>query len=217
MLEILQRISEGKGREGDIEKLIELGEDIMDTALCGLGQTAPNPRLIPSGISGRSMKSIHHKYCRASVCASLFDAPCQNACPAGVDVPQYIEYIQRGMYMEAVNSIREMNPFPSVCGRVCTHPCEARCRRAQLDEPLAIRSLKGLQQIMSLSTLMHFILIWKEGKTKKGKKVAVIGEGLPGLLLPIIWQYGDMTSLYLKLPKDWGDVELCHSSLSSAQ
>ena len=194
MLEILQRISEGKGREGDIEKLIELGEDIMDTALCGLGQTAPNPVLNTIRYFRQEYEEhIHHKYCRASVCASLFDAPCQNACPAGVDVPQYIEYIQRGMYMEAVNSIREMNPFPSVCGRVCTHPCEARCRRAQLDEPLAIRSLKRFAADYELEHADAFYFdLEREGKTKKGKKVAVIGGGPAGLTAAYylaIWGY----------------------------
>ena len=219
MLEILQRISEGKGREGDIEKLIELGEDIMDTALCGLGQTAPNPVLNTIRYFRQEYEEhIHHKYCRASVCASLFDAPCQNACPAGVDVPQYIEYIQRGMYMEAVNSIREMNPFPSVCGRVCTHPCEARCRRAQLDEPLAIRSLKRFAADYELEHADAFYFdLEREGKTKKGKKVAVIGGGPAGLTAAYylaIWGYD--VSIF-EASQRLGDVELCHSSVSSAQ
>ena len=116
MLEMLQRVSEGKGRPEDIDTLLELGEDIMNTALCGLGQTAPNPVLNTIRyFRDEYEEHINSKYCRASVCASLFTAPCQNACPADVDVPQYIEYIQRGMYMDAVRSIREKNPFPSVC------------------------------------------------------------------------------------------------------
>lgn len=194
MLEILQRITEGEGREGDIETLIRLSEDIMDTALCGLGQTAPNPVLNTIRyFRDEYEKHINDKYCNASVCDPLFIAPCQNACPADVDVPQYIEFIQRGMYFEAVKSIRKKNPFPSVCGRVCTHPCESRCRRAQLDEAIAIRSLKRFAADYELQNAEAFYFDMEEAeKSKKGKKIAVIGGGPAGLTAAYylaIWGY----------------------------
>ena len=194
MLEMLQRVSEGKGRPEDIDTLLELGEDIMNTALCGLGQTAPNPVLNTIRyFRDEYEEHINSKYCRASVCASLFTAPCQNACPADVDVPQYIEYIQRGMYMDAVRSIREKNPFPSVCGRLCTHPCEERCRRDQLDESMAIRSLKRFAADYELKNAEAFYFDAELKKLpRKGKKVAVIGGGPAGLTAAYylaIWGY----------------------------
>ena len=194
MLEMLQRVSEGKGRPEDIDTLLELGEDIMNTALCGLGQTAPNPVLNTIRyFRDEYEEHINSKYCRASVCASLFTAPCQNACPADVDVPQYIEYIQRGMYMDAVRSIREKNPFPSVCGRLCTHPCEERCRRDQLGESMAIRSLKRFAADYELKNAEAFYFDAELKKLpRKGKKVAVIGGGPAGLTAAYylaIWGY----------------------------
>jgi len=87
MLEILTRITEGKGEEGDIERLIKLGENIKKTALCGLGQTAPNPVLSTiRHFREEYEQHIKYKYCPASVCQALFRSPCQNACPARVDV-----------------------------------------------------------------------------------------------------------------------------------
>jgi len=183
MLEILQRITEGKGKREDIETLKQLGEDIMDTALCGLGQSAPNPVLNSIRyFLDEYVKHIEKHHCDASVCAAMFLAPCQNACPAGVDVPQYIEYIRRGMLMEAVATIRERNPFPSVCGRVCTHPCEDRCQRAQMDEPMAIRSLKRFAADYELQNKEAFYFNEDQQKANgKNKTVAVIGGGPAGL------------------------------------
>lgn len=194
MLEILEKISQGKGEKEDIETLTKLGEDIKDTALCGLGQTAPNPVLNTIRyFRDEYEKHIEKKHCDASVCASLFMAPCQNACPAGVDVPKYIEYIQRGMYIDAVKSIREKNPFPSVCGRVCTHPCEDRCQRAKLDEAMAIRSLKRFAADYELKNASAFYFDEeKQEANSKGKKVAVIGGGPAGLTAAYylsIWGY----------------------------
>ena len=69
-------------------------------------------------------------------------APCIRDCPAGIDVPRYIGFIEKGMFAEAVAVVRERIPFPSVCGHVCYHPCEPKCRRASLEAPVAINSLK---------------------------------------------------------------------------
>ena len=69
-------------------------------------------------------------------------APCQQACPAGTDAGRYVGLIGEGRYDDAYAVAAEVNPFPSVCGWICTAPCETACRRGVLDEPIAIRTLK---------------------------------------------------------------------------
>lgn len=179
MLEILERITRGEGREGDIELLEELGETIKETAICGLGQTAPNPVLSTiKNFREEYEEHIHNKHCRAGVCGDLFISPCENACPANVNVPGYIALIAAGRLREAYNLVRQENPFPAVCGRVCTHPCESKCRRSQLDEPIAIADLKRYVADYVLKHEEPYVdIIFPD----KGKSVGIIGAGPSGL------------------------------------
>ncbi len=68
--------------------------------------------------------------------------PCRQACPAGVNVQGYVALVAAGKWAEAYRLIRQRNPFVSVCGRICHHPCESACYRGEVDEPLAIRAIK---------------------------------------------------------------------------
>jgi NADH-quinone oxidoreductase subunit F len=143
MLEILTRITEGEGREGDIELLEELGKQIAESALCGLGQTAPNPVLSTIRYFRHEYEAhIREKRCPAAVCKALFRAPCEHTCPAGINVPIYVGQIAQGKFADALATVKASMPFAAVCGRVCNHPCEAKCLRGQLDEPVAVHSLK---------------------------------------------------------------------------
>jgi NADH-quinone oxidoreductase subunit F len=143
MLETLERICAGEGREGDVDYLVELAGEIKRSALCGLGQTAPNPVLTTIRYFRHEYDAhIRDKRCPAGVCQKLVVAPCINECPAGTDVPSYVSLIGEGRLDEALATILDTNPFPSVCGRVCNHRCEAKCRRNQIDAPVAIRALK---------------------------------------------------------------------------
>ncbi|OHD56221.1 MAG: hydrogenase [Spirochaetes bacterium GWF1_51_8] len=179
MLEILERITHGHGREGDIELLEELGNTIKDTAICGLGQTGPNPVLSTIRYFRNEYEEhIKHKYCRAGVCSDMFISPCQNACPAGINVPGYISLISAGRIRDAYNLIRQDNPFPAICGRVCTHPCESKCRRGQMDEPIAICDLKRYAADIALSSDEPYKDIVFP---KKGKSIGIIGAGPSGL------------------------------------
>ncbi len=179
MLEILDRICQGQGQEGDIERLEELGAMIKDTALCGLGQTAPNPVL--SAIRHFRHEFVEHirdKKCRAGVCPELVRAPCQNACPAGVDVPGFVSLIGEKRFAEALRLHRERNPLAAICSRVCFHPCESKCRRSTLDEPLSIRALKRymVDQEKELALpAMH------ADPANAARKVAIVGAGPAGL------------------------------------
>ncbi|HBQ63797.1 MAG TPA: hydrogenase [Clostridiales bacterium] len=179
MLEILERITQGQGQEGDIERLEELGAMIRETAVCGLGQTAPNPVLSTIRYFREEYEEhIRDHYCRAGVCSELFISPCQNACPAGVNVPGYIALIAAGRVRDAYNLIRKENPFPGVCGRVCTHPCESKCRRAQLDESVSICDLKRyVADYVVKNEEPYMDLVFP----KKGKSVGIIGAGPSGL------------------------------------
>lgn len=180
MLEILERITRGEGMVGDIELLEELGETIRDTAMCGLGQTAPNPVLSTIKYFREEYEEhINKKYCRAGVCSDLFISPCENSCPANVNIPGYLSLIAAGRLIDAYNLIRQENPLPSICGRICTHPCEKRCRRGTVDEAVAICDLKRFVADYAMKyeeEYFHDIVC-----TKNGQKVAIIGAGASGL------------------------------------
>ncbi len=177
MLTILEAISRGEAKLEDLDQLKLLAEHIKKSSLCGLGQTAPNPVLSTlRHFRDEYEEHIVLKTCRAAVCEGLVRAPCQHACPAGVNVPEYSALVAEGKLSEAANIIRRRNPFVSVCGRVCDHPCEQRCRRSEIDQPLAIRALK------------RYIADYMEdydtpiARTAQGKaEVAIIGSGPAGL------------------------------------
>lgn len=179
MLEILERITQGQGKMEDIDLLIELGETIKKTALCGLGQTAPNPVLSTlREFREEYEEHILEKKCRAGVCKELFISPCQNACPAGVNIPGYLALVSEGRMGDAFNLIRRDNPFPAVCGRVCTHPCESKCQRSMLDEPLAIADIKRFVADTYYEDAQPFL---ERRFPPKGKSVGIIGAGPSGL------------------------------------
>ncbi len=105
-------------------------------------------------------------------------APCQQTCPAEINIPEYIRHIREGDYAAAVNTIRERNPLLLSCGRVCPHPCEDYCRRGIEDEPVSINQLK------------RFVADWEMNSGRRlpipcapdtGKRVAIIGGGPAGV------------------------------------
>jgi NADH-quinone oxidoreductase subunit F len=180
MLEILERITQGNGREGDIELLEELGAVIKQTAMCGLGQTAPNPVLSTiKYFRAEYEEHIKKRYCRAGVCSDLFISPCENTCPANINIPGYLALIASGRFLDAYELVRQENPMPSVCGRICTHPCEKKCRRATVDESVAICSLKRFVADYAYKNQRQYEqdIVFP----KNGKRVAVVGAGASGL------------------------------------
>jgi len=102
--------------------------------------------------------------------------PCTISCPAGVNVQGYVQLIGQGKYREAVRLIMERLPLPGVLGRVCPHPCEASCRRAEVDSPIAIRELKRF----AVDQVDFSELPVPEIKDRP-EKIAVIGSGPAGL------------------------------------
>lgn len=181
MLEILQRITEGKGKESDIDTLEHLGAVIKDTAMCGLGQTAPNPVLSTIRYFREEYEEhIYAKHCRAGVCGELFHSPCQNTCPAGINIPGYMSLIATGNYLGAARIMMRDNPFSGICGRVCTHPCESRCRRGTVDEAMNICELKRFATDWAYSQGFPTEEDLKPA-AKLDKKVAIIGSGPSGL------------------------------------
>jgi NADH-quinone oxidoreductase subunit F len=176
MLEILTNICEGKGRQGDIELLEEMAQVIKDSALCGLGQTAPNPVLSTIRYFRDEYEAhIKEKRCPAGVCSALFKSPCQNACPIGMDVPSYLALVRAGRLDDAYKVLLRTNPFPAVCGRVCDHQCQSKCRRATLDESLAIKFVKRFITDNAAKPKVEAV-----PATRK-EKIAVIGAGPAGL------------------------------------
>jgi NADH-quinone oxidoreductase subunit F len=177
MLHILQAICRGDAKLEDLDRLEQLAEDIKKASLCGLGQTAPNPVLSTLRyFRDEYEEHIVLKTCRAAVCEGLVRAPCQHACPAGVNVPEYIALAAEGRLTEAADIIRRRNPFVSACGRVCDHPCENRCRRGEIDQPLAIRALKRY-----IADNMPDFAAPMFRPVRKKAEVAIIGSGPAGL------------------------------------
>ncbi|MCX5675999.1 MAG: FAD-dependent oxidoreductase [Planctomycetota bacterium] len=177
MLEILTRITQGQGEMEDIDRLQELGEMIKEASLCGLGQTAPNPVLSTlRHFRDEYEAHIRLKRCPSHACEALAPTACASACPAHVNVPQYVALIGEGRFADALDVIRRRNPFASVCGRACHHPCEMFCRRGDVDEPVAIRHLKRF-----VSDRTKDVGTPPQWQGPRRGRVAVIGAGPAGL------------------------------------
>jgi len=105
-------------------------------------------------------------------------APCQRACPAGIDIPEYIHAVREKKFGEAIRIIKETNPFPLVCGRICVHPCEFDCRRNLVDNAVAINPLKRFVADYEMRSGQR-VQVPRAAET--GKRVAVVGGGAEGL------------------------------------
>jgi NADH-quinone oxidoreductase subunit F len=181
MYEILENISKGKGDLDQIDLLEELAHVVRDTTMCGLGQTSPNP--VISALRYYRDELVEHlrdKRCRAGVCVDLVGSPCQDACPLDTEAWRYVAHIARGEYEAAYQAIREANPFPSVCARVCNHPCEARCKAGRTGgRPVAIRHLKRF--VTDQVDPSVYQPSRQARPADQVKKMAVVGSGPAGL------------------------------------
>jgi heterodisulfide reductase subunit A-like polyferredoxin len=110
-------------------------------------------------------------------------APCKVECPANINVQGYVQLIKKKEYLKAVNLIRERNPLSAICGRICTHPCEAKCTRNDVDSAVAIRLLKRFASDKEMEMVKSGEFALPEEKTLPldAKKVAIIGAGPAGL------------------------------------
>jgi NADH-quinone oxidoreductase subunit F len=198
MLEILNCICKGRGQLKDLDKIREIAQGMESSALCALGQLTPGPVMAALRYFGDEfIAHIEDRRCPAGSCIELVPARCLNACPAGVDVPGYINLVAEGQYAEALEIHRERNPFAMICGRVCPAFCEKHCRRSDIDDPVAVRSIKRFMADHEAD------IPWDPPKweSPKNDKVAVIGSGPAGLTAGLrLAQMGYPVSVFEALP-----------------
>jgi len=198
MLEILTRITKGQGKMEDLSMLEDIANFMKEASLCALGQGAPNPVLSTL----RYFKDEYERHildlrCSAGVCTTLAPSHCQSACPAEVKIPIYVSLISQGNYDEALAVHRKSNPFPSVCGRVCPSFCEDKCRRGEVDEPVAIRDLKRFMTTRETGEWVPEV-----HEPDKGKSVGVVGGGPGGLTAALrLAQLGYHVCIYESNPE----------------
>ncbi|MGA2085740.1 MAG: FAD-dependent oxidoreductase [Terracidiphilus sp.] len=184
-LRILNSITAGGGTAEDMGLLDELGRMIRESSLCGLGQSAPNPVLTTIRHFRKEYEDhiVAHR-CRAGVCQELALSPCENSCPLRMNIPRFLQLYKEGGLEEAFVSVILDNPLPASTGRVCQHPCENRCRRQSIDEPVNMREAHrhiadAIYQSDRFDPMLERLRAGRLEPT--GRKVAVVGSGPTGL------------------------------------
>ena len=138
----------------------------------------------PVTVPGTERKAIYLAEDAQPGCAvidKLGKAPCSNTCPGGIHVQGYVALIGQGRFREALDLIRQAIPFPGICGRICTHPCEVNCRRAEVDQSVSIRLLKRFVADWELSHPDEAAPEPPPTPRPDAQRVAVIGAGPAGM------------------------------------
>ena len=208
-LRILNRVTDGAGRMDHLERLDELSRYIRDCSLCGLGQTAPNPVLTTMRHFRQEFEDhiVSHR-CVAGICTELALAPCENSCPLHMNIPRFLQLYKEGQIEEAFESVIMDNPLPCSTGRVCQHPCDHRCRRQTVDEPVNMREVhRFIGDYILLGD--HFEEAVRRVLARKlestGRKVAVAGAGPAGLTAAFyLALFGHDVTVFDSLPEAGG-------------
>ncbi len=184
-LAILNKITKGHGTYADLNTLELLCKTILDTSICGLGQTSPNPILTTLRYFRNEYEEhIQEKRCLAGVCDSLYMALCENSCPLHMNIPGYIELIKESRIEDAFELTLRDNPIPGTIGRICHFHCQMRCLREQIDEPVSQgeihRYLADTMYLLGKENEIYDKLL-KEKLPPTGKQIAIIGAGPAGL------------------------------------
>lgn len=179
-------VAKVEGRAGNFTVHIRQKPRFIDLDKCtGCGDcTEVCPVEVPSEFDTDliNRKAVYKRYPQAIPNAYAIDkqgiSPCKADCPAGIHVQGYVALIRQGKFKEALALIRKNNPLPAICGRVCTHPCEAACTRNKVDDPVAVMFLKRFVTDFEAAG---------EGadvppvENKRQEKVAIVGAGPAGL------------------------------------
>ncbi len=170
---LMRQVLDGEATMDTLETIRVTARAIQDSTDCAIGTNAA--KLVLDGLEGFEDDYISHIQEKRCLGSLQNPVPCVNLCPAGVDIPGYISLIGRGRLADAVKLIRKDNPFPIACAYICEHPCEARCRRTMIDDPMNIRGLKKYA-VNNAGQVPN-----PPCAPKTGKKVAVVGGGPGGL------------------------------------
>jgi NADPH-dependent glutamate synthase beta subunit-like oxidoreductase len=179
ILQLLEDVAWGRAGSDHLTALYSHADELIHSASDNISKKTGE--LVHTVLSEHEEVIASHvdtHTCATGDCVRLAPAPCQMACPAGIDIPTYVTLIGQGKDAEAIDIIRRDNPFPWVCGLVCTRPCEFMCVRARIDTPISIKFLKAFAAERALS----------EGRYRNPlpeppnhRKVAIIGAGPGGM------------------------------------
>ncbi len=173
--------------EVDIDKCVACGEcvEICPTNALTLGQ-----KLSAKGLKSKKHKDLPHNTewgpehwnvdyrTNKAVVTEAGTSPCKADCPAHIGIQGYLKLASQGRYTDALQLIKEVNPLPAVCGRVCPRKCETSCTRGDVDAPIAIDEVKKFIAQKDLDADTRFI---PEKRNDYGNKIAVIGAGPAGI------------------------------------
>ena len=190
----IREVLDGKATMKTLDIMEQTALSIMESADCAIGYEAAN--MVYKGLIGYRDDYIEHIQNGRCTCTYNQPVPCVSLCPAHVDIPGYIALVGEGRYADAIRLLRKDNPFPTTCGFICEHPCEARCRRNMVDDSINIRGLKRVAADFAGEVDPP------QCAPSTGKKIAILGGGPGGLSAAYYLQLmGHQTTVFEMLPK----------------
>ena len=191
---LIRKVLNGNATMETLDTMEQTAKSIMESADCAIGYEAAH--MVYKGLIGYRDDYIEHIKNGRCTCTYNQPVPCVSLCPAHVDIPGYVALVGEGRYADAIRLIRKDNPFPTTCGFICEHPCEARCRRNMIDDSINIRGLKRVAADFAGEVEPP------KCAPSTGKKIAVLGGGPGGLSAAYYLQLmGHQTTVYEMLPK----------------
>jgi len=215
LYDMLDKIARGEGEQCDIDHLKEISSTMTSTSKCEIGKTVPVPILAMIkyfeddfiSLIKEKKKSPWYDKDDSKYIANV-TAPCTDMCPTHIDIPAYIEGVRDLDFSATLSATRDHMPLAHTCGRVCPHPCEDACRRANVDEPISIMELKRIGADYETDHKLDWIHPKKPKKLRNdGKKVAIIGAGPAGLTAAYyLGLEGIAVTIFEELPVLGGEV-----------